>query len=569
MDNELKIFLQSFKELENLFQALPISEAQIHQLKGLVSGIQKNAKNLAVYDSITHALNSRAGKWLVPKDQIKGMAKIDIYDLRQANKVFGALVVDSELHKLAFQLMSIFTVDNSDFVHRSPGSDEFRIFSTSKTPREIKQLLSKLYVNQEQDSLLTWDYGTGLTETEAEDELQKQRKTFRPIVLRQTILESHSEIPRRIEENNTYQSWNVFNTPYEELMDTIYALKLPAKLKMQAIQQVEFTKTIVENIVTREALTGTLNGLGACWYLDNTNIEGIVLTDMLNMHEGNSRYGSAAIDQDLKRFSNVLAKHFLKNDGFLLFRSERAGDEFKITSTKMGVAELEEKIRAVWQNDLNRGLLAWNYGVGRDDGEAHVDLYRNRVKEAESMETSTLNGKSTFIIVRPENEDYASLFKISEETARVAGGTPMIDLHLTIQAIRNVEDFDALKKRLEEYSLQLQPFEVKVRNIARMNVNNQQGRLWLLAEKTEALENIYNDIDQIAREMGCESYPYKSQNWLPHIKIVDFPENRSTQIKDPTFGARDGVTFTVRRFEWTVQKSAERWDLLHQFSFPL
>ncbi len=568
MDNELKIFLQSFKELENLFQALPISEAQIHQLKGLVSGIQKNAKNLAVYDSITHALNSRAGKWLVPKDQIKGMAKIDIYDLRQANKVFGALVVDSELHKLAFQLMSIFTVDNSDFVHRSPGSDEFRIFSTSKTPREIKQLLSKLYVNQEQDSLLTWDYGTGLTETEAEDELQKQRKTFRPIVLRQTILESHSEIPRRIEENNTYQSWNVFNTPYEELMDTIYALKLPAKLKMQAIQQVEFTKTIVENIVTREALTGTLNGLGACWYLDNTNIEGIVLTDMLNMHEGNSRYGSAAIDQDLKRFSNVLAKHFLKNDGFLLFRSERAGDEFKITSTKMGVAELEEKIRAVWQNDLNRGLLAWNYGVGRDDGEAHVDLYRNRVKEAESMETSTLNGKSTFIIVRPENEDYASLFKISEETARVAGGTPMIDLHLTIQAIRNVEDFDALKKRLEEYSLQLQPFEVKVRNIARMNVNNQQGRLWLLAEKTEALENIYNDIDQIAREMGCESYPYKSQNWLPHIKIVDFPENRSTQIKDPTFGARDGVTFTVRRFEWTVQKSAERWDLLHQFSFP-
>jgi len=568
MDNELKIFLQSFKELENLFQALPISEAQNYQLKGLVTGIQQNAKNLAVYDSITHALNSRAGKWLVPNDQIKGMAKIDIYDLRQANKVYGALVVDSELHKLAFQLMSIFIVDNADFVRRSPGSDEFRIFSTSKTPREINELLSKLYVNQEQDSLLTWDYGTGLTETEAEDELQKQRKTFRPVVLRQTILESHSEIPRRIEEHNTYQSWNVFNMPYEELMDTIYELKLPAKLKMQAIQQVQFTKTIVENIVTREALTGTLNGLGENWYLDNTNIQGVVLTDMLNMHEGNSRYGSAAIDQDLKRFSNVLAKHFLKIDGFLLFRSERAGDEFKITSTKIGVAELEEKIRAVWQNDLNHGLLAWNYGVGRDDGEAHVDLYRNRVKEAERMETSTLNGKSTFIIVRPENEDYASLFKISEETARVAGGTPMIDLHLTIQAIRNVEDFDALKKRLEEYSLQLQPFEIKAKNIARMNVNNQQGRLWLLAEKTEALENIYNDIDQIAREMGCESYPYKSQNWLPHIKIVDFPENRSTQIKDPTFGARDGIAFTVRRLEWTVQKSAERWDLLHQFAFP-
>lgn len=64
MDNELKIFLQSFKELENLFQALPITETQIQQLKGFLSGIQKNAKNLALYDSITHALNARAMKWL-------------------------------------------------------------------------------------------------------------------------------------------------------------------------------------------------------------------------------------------------------------------------------------------------------------------------------------------------------------------------------------------------------------------------------------------------------------------------------------------------------------------------
>src|SRR5262245_52356751 len=103
MDSELKIFLQSFKELENLFQALPITEAQIQDLKDFLSGIQKHAKNLAVYDSITHALNARAGKWLVPAEQIKGMAKIDIYDMRQANKVYGASVVDSELHKLAFQ----------------------------------------------------------------------------------------------------------------------------------------------------------------------------------------------------------------------------------------------------------------------------------------------------------------------------------------------------------------------------------------------------------------------------------------------------------------------------------
>ena len=567
MDNELKIFLQSFKELEILFQALPITDAQFQILKGTLSGILKNAKNLALYDSITHALNARAGKWLVPDDQVKGMAKVDIYDLRQANKVFGALVVDTELQKLAYQFMSSFTMDKGDFVRRSPGSDEFRIFSTTKPPQEIKRLMNRLYAKQEADSLLTWDFGTGLTETEAENELQKQRKAYRPIVVRQTILESHTEIPRRIEENNTYQSWDEFNLPYERLMDTIGLLQLPRTVEQQVTEQVQITRNIVENIVTREPLTGALNGLGARWYLENNTIQSLALTDMLNMHEGNARFGTAAIDQDLKRFSQVLFKNFPKSEGFLLFRSERAGDEFKVVSTRESIFELENRICRVWQSDHTRGLLTWNYGVGRNDSEAHVDLYRNRVKETEIMESSYSNGKSTFIIVRPESDDYASLFKLSEDTAGIADGMPIIDLHLTVQAIRNVEDFAALRERLEAYASKQQPFEINLKNIARMNINNQQGRLWLLAERSAELEKLYNDLGQIARDMGYESYPYKSQNWLPHVKIVNLPENRSTQIKDPTFGAIKGIKFTVRRFEWTVQKAAERWELLEHFSF--
>ena len=198
-DNEKEIFLRSFKKLENQVQILPVSETQIQRLQSLLSGIQKTAENLALYDPLTHALNTRAGEWLIPKEQITGLAKIDIYDLRQANKVYDVAVVDSELHRLAYQLMSIFTMDKGDFVCRSPGSDEFRILSTSKTPQEIRLLLTKPYLDQEQDSLLTWDFGTGRTETEAENNLQKQRKLFRPLVIRQTVLESHSEIPRRLD----------------------------------------------------------------------------------------------------------------------------------------------------------------------------------------------------------------------------------------------------------------------------------------------------------------------------------------------------------------------------------
>jgi 2'-5' RNA ligase len=275
-----------------------------------------------------------------------------------------------------------------------------------------------------------------------------------------------------------------------------------------------------------------------------------------------------AVDQDLKRFANLLQRHFPKKEGFLLFRSERAGDEFKIVSTKSKTTELESRIHAAWQKDIGRGLLAWNYGVGGNDAEAHVALYRNRVKEIESMEVSVSNGKSTFIIVRPESDDYPNLFRLSEETARVIEGTPIMDLHMTVQAIRNVDDFSSLREQLEAYSSNVAPFEINVKNIVRMNVNNQQGRLWLLAEKTKALETIYNDLGRIAREMGYESYPYKFENWLPHIKIVDLPENRSTQIKDPTFGTNRQAVFTVRRFEWTVQQSPERWELLQQFSFP-
>jgi 2'-5' RNA ligase len=263
----------------------------------------------------------------------------------------------------------------------------------------------------------------------------------------------------------------------------------------------------------------------------------------------------------------MLSDQFPKKEGFLLFRSERAGDEFKIISTKIGPTELENRIRTVWHNDLQYGLMVWNYGVGRTDSEAHVDLYKNRVKEIENMEASVSNGTSTFIIVRPESEDYSSLFKLSEETARVLNGTPIIDLHLTVQAIRNVEDFEALRKRLERYSSQLSSFDIKVKHIARMNINNQQGRLWLLAEKSPELETMYNDIARIAEEVGCASYPYKSDDWLPHLKIVNLSENTSTQIKDPTFGADNRICFPISHIEWTLQRETERWELLDKFPF--
>ncbi|HSB03126.1 MAG TPA: hypothetical protein VLE49_20920, partial [Anaerolineales bacterium] len=169
MDFELESFLLAFKRLENQFQRLPVAETQREQLQQSLARIHNTATDLALYDSLTHALNTRGRRWLVQDENIRGMGKIDIYDLRQANKVYGVPTVDSELHKLAYQLMTIFTAENGDFVCRSPGSDEFRILSTSKTPQEIRLLLTKPYLDQERDFLITWDFGTGGTEIEAEN----------------------------------------------------------------------------------------------------------------------------------------------------------------------------------------------------------------------------------------------------------------------------------------------------------------------------------------------------------------------------------------------------------------
>jgi hypothetical protein len=49
---------------------------------------------------------------------------------------------------------------------------------------------------------------------------------------------------------------------------------------------------------------------------------------------------------------------------------------------------------------------------------------------------------------------------------------------------------------------------------------------------------------------------------------VALPEHTSTQIKDPTFGAANNLSFTARYFEWTVQKGPEHWDLVDRFPFP-
>jgi len=96
MDFELESFLLAFRKLENQIQSLPVSETQLQQMKSIFSAIQKTAESLALYDPLTHALNTRGRRWLVRDEHIEGMGKIDIYEFDRINDgvIFDYFVVD-------------------------------------------------------------------------------------------------------------------------------------------------------------------------------------------------------------------------------------------------------------------------------------------------------------------------------------------------------------------------------------------------------------------------------------------------------------------------------------------
>jgi len=84
---------------------------------------------------------------------------------------------------------------------------------------------------------------------------------------------------KRIEENNSYQSWNEFNMPYEKLIDTICSMSLPAGLQHQTVEQVQSFTNVGEDLVTGAARTGALNAPGAAWSRDAEILTNVALTD--------------------------------------------------------------------------------------------------------------------------------------------------------------------------------------------------------------------------------------------------------------------------------------------------
>ncbi len=572
-------FRKPFRILEQQFTEFAVSpELRPHPVN-LLRRLQTEAEIYATQEEITHALNRRGEEWYIPIDKICSVAKIDLYDMRQANRVYGMPAVDKELRRLCYGLKTLFQPSAGDYVRRSSGSDEFKVISTTKTMSQLQRILQKFCSQDKFEALIPWDFGVGTSEKEADEKLQKSRRKMRPMIIRQIIPDNHSEIQRTYQYSSDIPSWEEFHQSYCHLIDSLEQLALPSDVFEQLSQSILLLQAHAESEITVDRMTGALNAIGRRWYLTarQISIESVALTDMRDMHEGNLRYGSQAVDRDLQRFASVLLKEFRREDGFLVLRSEKAGDEFEVISYKVGIEDLRQKFSKLHEEETKCGLLIWNYGIGRDEMEAHNDLYKNIVEYKSSTRSSdsphsthhvtadsNLKLSTFYLVAKPEEHEYHKIYHLIEKIAETCGGSPVKDLHCTIQSVRDVSDVTTLISSIQEYCNSLRSFEMRFVGIARVG-GSQCDRIWLLVKTTADIKAIYQSIANISQNLNVKTYPYPVDEWKPHMKAV-FLSSDTAPIKESSlFEVAQDLNFWVKQLKLTRQVGEDSWETVHTF----
>ncbi|MEC4887101.1 MAG: hypothetical protein SAL70_38190 [Scytonema sp. PMC 1070.18] len=572
-------FRKPFQTLERILTEFAVSlQVKPHPID-LLLRLQNQAERFATQDEITHALNRRGEEWYVPIDKIRSIAKIDLYDMRQANRVYGVSAVDRELRRLSYGLKTLFQPHTGDYVRRSGGSDEFVVISTTKTVAELHRILQKFHTQDKFEALIPWDFGVATSETEADEKLQKSRKKLRPLVIRPIALDNHSEIQRTNQSNSDIPSWEEFYQSYCDLIDCLRQLTLPLDVQNELLESINSLQVHAESEITIDRMTGALNAIGRRWYLTERqiSIKSVALTDMRDMHGGNLRYGSLAVDRDLQRFTSVLIQEFKREDGFFVLRSPKAGDEFEVISCKVEVDELRQKFIQLHEEDIKRGLLPWNYGIGKDEMEAHKDLYKNILQYQKSFQSTEsqqltlhvhtenpVKPSTYYLVAKPDEHEYYKIYNLIEKIAKTCGGSPIQDLHFTLQSVRDVCDTTSLVNSIQKYCTTLKSFEVRFLGMARMS-GCPIDRIWLMVETTPQLKAIYQNIATMSRKLNLKSYPYPVDEWKPHMKVVLLP-NHTAPIQDNLlYKTAKDLKFLLRNIELTRQVNESHWETVSTF----
>lgn len=572
-------FRKPFQMLKQKLAALTIPLQFKPNPIDLLVRLQNQAERFATQDEVTHALNRRGEEWFVPIDKICSVAKIDLYDMRQANRVYGVSAVDKELRRLSYGLKSLFQFHLGDYVRRSGGSDEFIVLSTNKTVPQLHRILHKFHSQDKFEALIPWDFGVGISEQEAEQKLQKSRKKLRPMVIRPIVMDNHSEIQRTYQYNSDVPSWEEFYRSYCDLIECLHQLELHPNVEQELFDSINSLQAHAESEITVDRMTGALNAIGRRWYLTESQkfITSVALTDMRDMHGGNLRYGSQAVDRDLQRFASVLLEEFRREDGFFVLRSAKAGDEFEVISCTVSFDKLRQRFIQLHEQDTKRGLLPWNYGIGKDEMEAHNDLYKNivqyKMNVANKLQQPTIpapvnnNGvkpSTYYLVAKPEEQEYCQIYNLIKKIAETCGGSPIEDLHFTIQSVRDVSDITTLMNSIQEYCTKLSSFEIKFAGMARMSAAS-VDRIWLLVETNPHITALYQNIAAMSQKLNLKSYPYPVNEWKPHMKAVLLP-NDTAPIKDNAlFQTAQNLNFRLKNLELTRQVDENHWETVCSF----
>jgi GGDEF domain-containing protein len=517
-----------------------------------LENLRHSCERLAAYDTFEGVLNRRGGEWYAHRLTPTCVVKIDFYDAKGANSRYGRDVVDNAFRSLAAQLVELFPSHPGEYVRHSAGSDEFFVYTATRVPAEVEAGIRALS-DREPPLSVPWDFGVGLTEEEAEINLQVQRRKYRPGIVR---------VRFAAEELGDGANFSSISPPskvedvlrlFSEFQATVET-RVPNSVRHKIFQSIDIVRdrTVVE--VSSDPLTGLLDFADfGRFALDGTQQpKAFAHTDIEDLHEANLVYGATTVDQGLRRLASGLTHEFPAQDGYRVFRGFRGGDEFMITSLVATVAELRTKLSNYHQVDENHARLAWRFGVGCSPSAARQDLSRLCLADHDDLPAGNEFGEMdhiVYMVVRLEEPDVTRLRDYTARLTHECCGKALEDYHCSLFRFEGVNRVNDFKPGIDNVLRNLH-LELRLTRLDRAAWGGTTNHIWLMVEKTPELRLFYESMLRLSSAFGVRG-AYSFAHWKPHVTLLHCAESSEPFVKRPIWGEYPRLAIPVESFELT------------------
>jgi hypothetical protein len=190
----------------------------------------------------------------------------------------------------------------------------------------------------------------------------------------------------------------------------------------------------------------------------------------------------------------------------------------------------------------------------------HIDS--NSVLPKLQLSRNPKEFSSYYLIARPKYEEYKHLYSLITDVACQCDGTPIKDVHCTLQAFKGKTNTLTFSELVGQYCSTLSQFRFEFTGI--MNAQNPLSRrIWLMINKTHQLEKIHRDVGLLAHRLSLVGYP--TEDWQPHIKVLTLPLTATSIPKTELFDQLLGETIQITTLELTRRVGEEKWETITEF----